>query len=84
MKEEHYAIILKKNIYFSEREAMNIMTQIGSGIKNLHQYGIVHRDLKLDNIMTTKQNDFGIIKITDFGLPKIFSQQEKTVDGFGS
>ena len=60
------------------------MTQIASGIKYLHQYGIVHRDLKPDNIMITQQNDFGIIKIMDFGLSKIVSPQEKMVDGYGS
>jgi serine/threonine protein kinase len=60
------------------------MTQIASGIKYLHQYGIVHRDLKLDNIMITQQNDFGIIKIMDFSLSKIVSPQEKMVDGYGS
>ena len=63
---------------------MNIITQIASGIKYLHQYGIVHRDLKPDNIMITQQNDFGIIKIMDFGLSKIVSPQEKMVDGYGS
>ena len=74
----------KRKFNFSEREATNIMTQIASGIKYLHKYGIVHRDLKPDNIMITHQNDFGIIKIMDFGLSKIVSPQEKMVDGYGS
>ena len=60
------------------------MSQIVSAIKYLHKYGIVHRDLKPDNIMITQQNDFGIIKIMDFGLSKIVSPQEKMVDGYGS
>ena len=74
----------KKKFNFSERQATNIMIQIANGIKYLHQYGIVHRDLKPDNIMITQQNDFGIIKIMDFGLSKIVSPQEKMVDGYGS
>ena len=74
----------KRKFNFSERQASNIMIQIVSGIKYLHQYGIVHRDLKPDNIMITQQNDFGIIKIMDFGLSKIISPKEKMVDGYGS
>ena len=85
MKEEHYVNILRKTKFnFSERQASNIMYQIVSGIKYLHQYGIAHRDLKPDNIMITQQNDFGIIKIMDFGLSKILSPKEKMVDGYGS
>ena len=74
----------KKNFNFSERQASSIMSQIASGIKYLHKYGIVHRDLKPDNIMITQQNDFGVIKIMDFGLSKIVSTQEKMVDGYGT
>jgi serine/threonine protein kinase len=74
----------KKNFNFSERQASSIMSQIASGVKYLHRYGIVHRDLKPDNIMITQQNDFGVIKIMDFGLSKIISTQEKMVDGYGT
>ena len=74
----------KKKFNFSERQAMNIMNQLASGVKYLHQYGIVHRDLKPDNIMITQQNDFGVIKIMDFGLSKIVSPHEKMVEGYGT
>jgi serine/threonine protein kinase len=60
------------------------MNQIASGIKYLHQYGIVHRDLKPDNIMITQQNEYGVLKIMDFGLSKIVSPNERMVDGYGT
>ena len=74
----------KKKFNFSERQASNIMSQIASGVQYLHQYGIVHRDLKPGNIMITQQNDFGVIKIMDFGLSKIVSPSEKMVEGYGT
>jgi Ca2+-binding EF-hand superfamily protein len=74
----------KKKFNFSERQATNIMSQIASGVKYLHQYGIVHRDLKPDNIMITQQNEYGVIKIMDFGLSKIVSPNERMVDGYGT
>ena len=74
----------KKKFNFSERQATSIMSQIANGVKYLHQYGIVHRDLKPDNIMITQQNEFGVIKIMDFGLSKIVSPNERMVDGYGT
>ena len=74
----------KKKFNFSERQAMNIMSQLASGVNYLHQYGIVHRDLKPDNIMITQQNEYGVIKIMDFGLSKIVSPHEKMVEGYGT
>ena len=74
----------KKKFNFSERQATNIMSQIANGVKYLQQYGIVHRDLKPDNIMITQQNEYGVIKIMDFGLSKIVSPNERMVDGYGT
>ena len=75
-----------KNHYFyiSESEAANIISQIGNGLKYLHNYGIVHRDLKTDNIMLTKNNETGIIKIMDFGLSKVVGPKEGLIDGYGT
>ena len=62
----------------------NIINQIGQGLKYLHSYGIVHRDLKTENIMMTQLNDNGIIKIMDFGLSKIIGPKEGLIDGYGT
>ena len=76
--------IKKRYFNFSENQASNIIYQIGNGIKYLHNYGIIHRDLKTDNIMLTEDNDTGIIKIIDFGLSKIISSNENLIDGYGT
>jgi len=76
---------LKKRYFnFSESQAANIINQIGQGLKYLHSYGIVHRDLKTENIMMTQLNDNGIIKIMDFGLSKIIGPKEGLIDGYGT
>lgn len=49
----------------SELEALRFMKQIVSGVDFLHQHGVAHRDLSLENILLTSQY---VCKIADFGL----------------
>jgi len=74
----------KKNFKFSEKQAADIMYQIANGLNYLHSYGVLHRDLKPDNIMISKDDEKPIIKIMDFGLSKILTPLEKVTDGFGT
>ncbi|KAK5643262.1 hypothetical protein RI129_007107 [Pyrocoelia pectoralis] len=57
---------------FSESNARKIISDLTSAVSYLHKHDIVHRDLKLENILIAKNpedvNDKLYIKITDFGL----------------
>ena len=60
---------LKQVKKISFGQAMNIIRQIRDGYKYLFQQNILHRDLKLDNILIDKKEDMSI-KISDFGCSK--------------
>jgi len=66
----------------NEFEVQEIIFQIADGLKELYSKKIMHRDLKLENILrTTNEKGDTIIKIADFGLSRFVSSYAKTICG---
>ncbi|XP_043860452.1 NUAK family SNF1-like kinase 2 [Dromiciops gliroides] len=57
----------------SEQEARHFFRQIVSAVYYCHKNGIVHRDLKLENILLDANDN---IKIADFGLSNLYHQDK--------
>ncbi|KAF7664606.1 hypothetical protein LDENG_00171720 [Lucifuga dentata] len=60
-----------------EREVRRYTRQILSAVEHLHKYGIVHRDLKIENFLLDEHNN---IKIVDFGLSNTLKAESLSLE----
>jgi serine/threonine protein kinase len=60
-----------------EEAAKRIVASIASAIEYMGKYGIVHRDLKLINVLLTSDGPDFVVKLADFGLAKILAPAQK-------
>lgn len=59
---------VRKRRKLKEDVAKFLFTQIVTGVRYIHQRSVLHRDIKLDNILLTSE---GEVKICDFGVSKV-------------
>src|SRR5207253_7935318 len=55
------------------REATGILRGVLHGLKHAHERGVVHRDIKPDNVFLTHKDGVLVVKILDFGIAKLYS-----------
>lgn len=58
------------------KDAVHFTIQILKGLQHAHDKGIVHRDIKPQNIMVLRD---GTIKVTDFGIARFARSEQKTI-----
>ena len=70
---------VKKDVPLSEKQVAWIIYQILLALNHIYKMKIMHRDLKLENILVTKKEQDGLfrIKIWDFGTSHLFEDGKK-------
>lgn len=72
-------LLLASGGILDERRAMELIADCCSGLQAIHEAGLVHRDIKPDNILLTSD---GCAKLADFGLAKpVANAEQLTVTG---
>jgi calcium/calmodulin-dependent protein kinase I len=74
----------KRNFLISEARAKELFKQIASAVAYIHQFGIVHRDLKIENIIMSDNSEESVPKLADFGMVKILGPEEKAQERLGT
>ena len=75
---EMFTLIQRR--YLDVDDKLCLWKQLLRGVTYLHDHGIAHRDIKLENLLMT--ND-GELKITDFGVSEVFSGEHPGMRGAG-
>lgn len=66
----------KKGLPLNWREALHFITQIMKALSHAHSRGIIHRDIKPQNIMVLRD---GSVKVADFGIARVASAAQSTL-----
>ena len=69
-------LLEKKKDKFNKEEILDIMSQLNNTFKIMKENNILHRDLKLENILIKNNN---IMKISDYGISKRLISLQKIV-----
>ncbi|MBR5798712.1 MAG: Stk1 family PASTA domain-containing Ser/Thr kinase, partial [Lachnospiraceae bacterium] len=72
---------IEKKARLSVKEAISIAIQVCMGIEAAHNNHIIHRDIKPQNIIISKE---GKVKVTDFGIAKAATSNTITSNVMGS
>ncbi|KAK4468369.1 hypothetical protein MN116_008161 [Schistosoma mekongi] len=72
--EELFHRLTKVPVY-TEKTVLHYFRQIVDGIKYLHEYEIVHRNLKPENVLLSTRDNDAIVKITDY-CPQLFTTED--------
>ncbi|GAU36739.1 hypothetical protein TSUD_318380 [Trifolium subterraneum] len=78
-----YDRIVKKG-HYSEQQAAKLAKNIVEAVQECHSLGVMHRDLKLENLLFDTVEDDANLKIIDFGLSAFYKPGETFSDVFGS
>ena len=68
--------LMKKKGRLDEEQARSIFVQLVRGLKYIHSKNILHRDIKLDNILLTEIDGELKAKICDFGVSRYVEEGE--------
>ena len=79
-----FAYIEERNFKLPEKHAAEIIRKLSSAVYYLHSFGIIHRDVKPENILMTDKTEYADIRLLDFGLSKIVRQGEKCTEPYGT
>ena len=77
--------IRKSKTCLPSKTVKEISMQIIEGIYEIHKFGILHRDLKLENILIDDKDSNNLkLKLIDFGLSKVVLENKNTNECYGT
>jgi len=63
--------------HISLHQRLSLFVELCAAIQHAHNNGVVHRDLKPSNILVTQSPEKAIVKVIDFGIAKMFTEDDE-------
>ena len=80
---ELFERVIRDDFVLTERDCVHFVRQICTGVGYMHSQGILHLDLKPENVLCVADNS-NQIKIIDFGLARFYKPGESCRVQFGT
>jgi len=55
---------------------IHILRQVGAALREAHEHGMIHRDVKPENVMLCRRGEDDVVKLLDFGLVKSLETEQ--------
>jgi len=69
---------------YTEEDARTCFVQLLKALEHIHSKGIIHRDLKLENLLLRNAKEVDTVKLADFGMAKYAAEPEEEVTVVGT
>lgn len=64
---------------YGEKEAVGVFLKLVKAVRDLHAIGIIHRDLKCENIIFDREGDASELKVADFGTSYVLGRESEDI-----
>lgn len=81
---EELGNLLRRDGAVDRARAVRILSQIAIGLDHAHSFGVIHRDLKPDNIFLCRSDAGDVVRLLDFGSVKLQMETGPKLTAFGT
>ena len=81
---EELGQLLRRGAVLEPARIVRIFCQLALGLDHAHSYGVIHRDLKPDNIYLCRSTEGDVVRILDFGSVKLQVETGPKLTAFGT
>lgn len=75
---EDLAARIRRSGPLSPREVIALLRALAEALRDAHARGIVHRDLKSENVFLARRDGREVVKVVDFGISKVLDDPDAT------
>ncbi|MBK8173551.1 MAG: serine/threonine protein kinase [Sandaracinaceae bacterium] len=81
---EELGQVLRRDGKLSPERIVRVLSQMASALGHAHSFGVIHRDLKPDNVFLCRSPEGDVVRILDFGSVKLQMEMGPKLTAFGT